>query len=415
MNYWPEVTGIGPYTTALAEDLVAAGYEVAVVTTFPHYPHWEWQDGRKRRRTTDRRNGVTIQRVRHLLPRGRSLLRRLLYDTSFAMLAPLEALLHGRQDLIVCVSPPAQCAFTMRILSAMWRRPTVLVVEDLPVAAAEAVGLLRSRILRSAARAFEALTYRWQSHIVVIAEAFATHLKSLGVRPERITVVPHWVDTDRIRPMPRNPDYRRAFKASDDAFVVVYSGNVGEKQGLDVVVEAARLTLEQQLPIRYVIMGDGSYLPHLMESARTKNVENIVFLPLQSSNDYPAVLASADALLLTQRDGVLDSVAPSKLLSYMAAGRPVIAAVNAKSVAADAVREAACGLLVEPERPRLLVEACESLRRSDSVRRAAGERGRRFAVEHFSRQSSLRVYRAIFTDLGLPAPHGEHVPEPPND
>lgn len=393
MNYDPEPTGIGPYTTGLAEHLAGRGHEVVVSTTYPHYPHWHWQHGPEVR--VERRNGVEVRRARVILPRRGSAPWRVAYDSSLAGVTVANAFGIRPADLVLCVSPPVQVAFAGALLARRWRAPLLLLVKDLPLDAALSVGLMRPGAAHRAGRWLERRAYALAHRIVVISRRFQAALSAQGVPDAKVVEIPDWVDLERIRPAPAGVDARTRLGAAGDDFVVLHAGSMGAKQALASAVAAAGLAGD---PVRLALVGDGPERPSLEALAGPA----VRFLGLQPEAEFRPLLTAADALLVSQRAHVRDSVAPSKLLTYMAAGRPVIAAAHADSAAAHLVREAGCGVVVVPEDPAALACAMRALGADAGRRRALGEAGRRFAEARFERGDVLARWEAFLAGLGRP-------------
>ncbi len=396
MNYAPEVTGIGPYTAGLAEHLVSRGHQVTVATAFPHYPEWRVkQPYRGRWRLVEHRGGVEVRRGAIYLPRRRSAVRRMLYDSSLAAGALVNGLSAARPDFILCISPPIQLGLTAMVLSRLWRSRFGLLIQDLPLEAALAVGMLRRGPVYRLGRFVERLVYRAAASIIVISEGFRQSVIRQGVPADRIAHIPGWVDTELVRPLAPDPELRSFAGAGPEDFLVLHTGNMGDKQGLASAVLAAA-DLDGDVPLRLTLVGDGMDRPNLEALAAERAAATVRFLPLQSQAAFARLLASADALLLNQRASVVDSVAPSKLLSYLAAGRPVLAAVHAESEAARIVRASGGGLIVRPEDPGALSAALRSLAQDPEHGRSLGVSGRHYAEAHFAREAVLARYDQFF-------------------
>ncbi len=357
MNYGPEATGIAPYTTDLAEHLARRGHEVVVSTTFPHYPHWRWQANACLRRQVERRNGVEVRRMRVVLPRGAGAGWRVAYDSSLAGVTIANAFGMRPVDLVLCVSPPVQVAFAGALLALGWRAPMLLLVHDLPLDAAISVGRMRPGLAHRAGRQLERRAYALASRVVVIDRRFP-----------------------------------------NGEFVVLHSGSMGAKQALDSAVRAARLAGEDG-SIRLALVGDGPERRGLEALAAERAAGSVRLLPLQPDAVFLRLLAGADAFLLSQRADVVDGIAPSKLLTYMSAGRPVLAAVHPDSAAAHLVREAGCGVVIAPEDPPALADAMRALSRDADRCRALGRAGRRFAEGRFERGGVLARWESLLAGV----------------
>jgi colanic acid biosynthesis glycosyl transferase WcaI len=216
------------------------------------------------------------------------------------------------------------------------------------------------------------------------------------VPPDRILEIPDWADTDGIRPQPPDPALRDLAGARNDDFLVLHTGNMGEKQGLSNALLAAA-DIDGSMPFRLGLVGDGMDRSRLEALVEERAIRNVRFLPLQPATVFPRLLSSADALLLNQRAEVIDSVAPSKLLSYMASSRPVVAAVHADSEAARVIRAAGGGIIVPPEDPGSLASAIRRLATDDGLCAALGAAGRRYVEIHYAREKVLARFEKLFT------------------
>lgn len=388
-SYAPEPTGIAPLNTELCEYLVSRGHQVSVVTGVPHYPEWKIPGayrGKLWQRETQ--NGVVIYRGYIFLPAKRTTVRRILYDTSIGVSAGLRGLLIRRVDLVLAVSPPLQAGLAGSFLSRLKGTPLLLHIKDLVPDLAIALGMLRNRWAIKLARSLENYVYRQADRILVLGEGFRANLLAKGVPEPKLCIVPDWVDVRFIHPGIPPDGFRKTLLLGGADFMVLHIGNLGAKQKLDNVIRAAdQLRAEQN--IRFFFVGDGTDKQRLQEYARKKALLNVRFLPLQPREKLPELLSSANVLLLNQSASVMDMVIPSKLLTYMAAGRAVVAAVAAQSEAAECILRAGCGVVVPPEDPAALAQAIRALYSDRDVAARLGQRGRIFAEQHFAREPVL--------------------------
>jgi len=399
MNYAPERTAIGPYTTELSEYLVSRGHRVHVITAFPHYPEWEIQEPyRGRMFFKEERNGVRVLRSYVRLPRNRGGLQRVLYDFSFSISAFIAGLGVPNIDVLFAVSPPVQLGLSAWILSKVKRATFVFQIYDLAVDAAVALGILKSPSIIRLGRWLENFVCRRARKILVICQGFVDSIRARGVPEAKIVLLPEWVDTESIRPMERQNSFREAQGLDASRFLVLHSGNMGAKQGLDNAIQAAE-KLGADDGIAFLFAGDGSDKSRLMEAVARQGIANVGFLPLQPDNVFPQMLSAADVLLIDQRASVVDIVIPCKLLTYMAAGRPVVAAVHADSEAAKYIRRADCGLVVPPEQPQALADAIRTLHADRALAERLGRNGRSFAEVNFAKQRILQRYDEFFAAL----------------
>jgi colanic acid biosynthesis glycosyl transferase WcaI len=399
-NYSPEVVGIGPLTTDLAEHFVASGHSVTVLTSFPYYPH-----GRIDHRYAGRGpflveiiNGVRVIRGPMVLPGvRRSTLRRVLFDSSQAVSALISSAALHAVDVVICVSPPLQMGLVAWLIALSKRARFVLQLQDIVPDAALSVGMMREGAATHLSRRLEQFVYSRAHIISVISQGFADNLAEKDVPAAKIRVLPNWVETSRFNLDP-DPEVRASLGAANGETLVVHAGNMGAKQGLETVIDAAAELGDQNIVI--ALVGDGYHRGSLEERASHLASNRLRFFPIQTN--LPATLAAADILVLAQRGKVIDSVAPSKLLSYMAAGKPIIASVNELSEAAQMIRQARCGVVVPPEEPGELAAAVRSMQRQPSSYHAMGEAGRRFVSENYERLPVLAMWSQLLEAVTAP-------------
>ncbi len=401
LNYAPEPTGFAPKATAFAEYLAGRGHDVRVFTGFPFAPHW-------RRRTEDRgrlfaREGagtLTVYRLTHFIPRRpSSVIQRVAMEGSFAI-AGVFAMLFviaaeaRRPGLILYIGAQPAIAMLARIMSALTGRPYFVNITDLAAQLAMDVGMVGGRMYRLL-EALEFLAYRKAAGATVLSESFGRALAEHGYPQARVRLARDPTDLELIRPIPRDSRFRARYQIADADFVVMHAGSMGIKQGLMNVVLAARADTAGR--VRWVFVGSGETTNELVEAVRRWKLEDRVrFIPFQEQPDMAAMFAAADVLLLNQLAAVKDTVVPSKLLTYMAAGRPVLATVNATSQAAEILREAGGGLVVAPEDPDALARAAAWFAAADApTLDAFAARNRAYAEQHFDQRKILAAHEAF--------------------
>lgn len=390
-NYAPEVTGIGPYATQLAEHWAASGAVTDVLAGMPHYPAWR-VDERYRGvwRREESRQGVTVHRRRHYVPPRQSALRRAVFEASVlvhGLLAPPP----GRPDAVVSQMPSLAGGVLGARIARRHGVPHLPVVQDLMGAAAAQSGIRGGGRAASAAGAAERYALRDAALVGVIHESFVPGVRALGVDAGRIRVVPNWSHVPG--PSADRAATRARLGWPEDTPVVLHSGNMGLKQGLDVLVGLARLAPH----VRVVLMGDGNQRAALRASAA--GLPNVDFLPPAGAAEFPDVLAAADVLAVTQRASVLDMSVPSKLTSYFVSGRPVVASVAAEGGTADEVRRSGAGVLVAPEDPAALLAAVRRLAEDPAASDALGAHGPDYVAHHLSREAGLARFDALLTEV----------------
>jgi colanic acid biosynthesis glycosyl transferase WcaI len=393
LNYAPEVVGIGPYTTELAEHLVERGNEVSVLTGFPYYPHWTIDPAYKGTRPfrVERIKGVRVVRSPILLPGTRhKTFRRILFDSSLAVTSLMASAGVGAVDVVICVSPPLQLGVTAWLIARVRGARLVLHLQDLVPDAALSVSMMREGRAVRLARRLERFVYSRADRITVISQGFLDNLLAKGVPAEKLRLLPNWVEITKFNAA-SDPAVRATLGAQNGETLVLHAGNMGAKQGLETIVDAAAALVNE--PIVVALVGDGSYRRELEARATRLGLMNLKFVPLQ--DDFPATLAAADLLLLAQRSRVVDSSAPSKLLAYMAAGKPIVAAVNEESEAGRTIREARCGVVVPAEDPQALAAAVINLRRQPALLARLGEAGRAYASAHYDKAVILSAWSRL--------------------
>lgn len=352
INYSPELTGIGKYSGEMARWLAAQGHEVRVITAPPYYPEWRVHAGYsawRYRREQDA--GVSVLRCPLYVPARPSALSRLLHLISFSLSSFLPVLLQlfWRPQLVVLVVPTLFCAPQALLLARLAGAKSVLHVQDYEVDALFGLGLMKGGRLRRLAFALERLTLRAFTRVSTISSGMLQRAREKGVPEERLCFFPNWSETARFRRVARAPALLQRLGIAPEKRVLLYAGNIGQKQGLEVVIEAAaRLAARPELV--FLIVGEGAGKPALLEMARARGLGNVVFAPLQSYEDLPALLASADVHLVIQKRGAADAVLPSKLTNILAVGgNAVITADPDTSLGLLCANFAGIAALVEPE------------------------------------------------------------------
>lgn len=402
LNYAPEATGFAPHTTALAEHLVKMGHQVTVVTGFPFAPRWarfaRYRGELMRQETI---NAVHLVRVTHFIPRRPgSAVQRMLMEGSFAAAAGVRMLLsrlfgRRRYDLVVYVGAQPAIAWLTRIVATMIRVPYIVKITDLAAQAAVDVGIVGGGLANVLNR-IEFAAYRRARAAIVLCDAFKRALRSQGFADDAVHVIRDSIDLQAIRPGADGASFRQRHGIGPDEFVILYSGSLGLKQNLFDVVDAAMLLAGDAPDMRWVLVGEGENRDAL--AARIASAaagQRVLLLPLQPEGELSAMFGAADVLLLSQLRSVKDTVIPSKLLMYMAAGRPIVAAVNQDSQAAVILRDALGGVIVEPEDPRALAAAVADLRTRAAELPAMGRRNRRYAERHFDRNAIVIAQQRV--------------------
>ncbi len=395
INYAPEPTGIAPYTTGVAVGLTARGHDVRVLTGCPHYPQWEKSGFDSRIRVDDDIDGVRIRRLNHYVPSSPSWFGRAAMELTFGLQTLTSS--WGRPDVVVCVAPALLAAGIASARARMtWRRPALgILVQDLYGRGAAEAGI-SSGAARRMLSAVEATTLRAADGVAVIHSSFADDLIGVGVDPRRIREIRNWNHVQS--PDPRaSAAFRAARGWEPDDVVVLHAGNMGYKQGLENVVEAAELAERTGSRVKFVLLGDGNQRG-LLELAGF-GVRNLEFLPPVNDNDFPAALGAADVLLVNERPGVAKMAVPSKLTSYFRSGKPVLAATDPCGLTADELVASGGGVCVPAARPDLLLREALRLANNPALAARLGKLGRLYCDTLLSADVALDRYEEWIMSL----------------
>jgi colanic acid biosynthesis glycosyl transferase WcaI len=396
INYSPELTGIGKYSGEMAEWLAARGHGVRVVTAPPYYPAWRVRtDYRAWSYKTEPGNGpddVRVYRCPIYVPRRPSGNTRLLHLGSF-MLSSLPIMLsqaQWRPDVVLTVEPTLLSSIAGLTTARLAEAVAWLHVQDFEVDAAFGLGLLPGE--GRAHRLAEMLDRRTMclfDHISTVSEKMMQRLPEKGVPIEKTLMFPNWVDTDVIAPLPGVSRLRQQLGLGPERVVLMYAGNMGMKQGLELLPLLAQ-EFAPDPRIHFVFCGDGAY--HAQLAGMVRGAANVTMLPLQPFDRLNDLLNAADIHLLPQRPDAADLVMPSKLTGMLASGRPVIATAAPGTQVALAL--GSCGIAVPPLDNSALFAAVRTLADEPQMRHALGVAARAHAVEHLGRERVLERFEA---------------------
>ncbi len=362
INYWPDQTGIAAFNIRRCEFLAAQGHQVTICTGPPYYPQWQVPPAyRGKLIQREQHNDVTILRSWMYVPSALTTKRRVLHEATFAAGCLLRAFATSKPDVIFAVSPPLGLGMVASTLASLWRVPYIFDVEDLQPDAAIELGMMRPGRVTNFLYAVERHSYRHAALISTLTEGMRQRIAGKGIDADRIVLFPPRADASLYGLRQRvSPQAFRQRYGLHGQFIVSHSGNMGVKQGLGVVLEAAERSRERR-DLCYLFVGDGAMRTQLEEQARLRHLENVRFLPLLDDDEFAEMLAATDVALVTQQKIVSDIVFPSKTVTLLSAGCPVIASVNAASEVASAVRRSGAGVVIEPERADLLWSAIEGM------------------------------------------------------
>lgn len=389
-----------PKAAELARELQRRGHQVTVVTAFPHYPDGVLYPGYRlapwRREVRD---GVPVLRTFIYPYHGTSAALRMVNYGTWMLSSMLAAFLTPKCDVMYVWHPPLTVGVSAWVISKLKRIPYVYDNQDLWPESALASGLMRpGRVVRFLYRLAD-WVYARAPKILVVSRGAASHLEARGVPAGKIGVTPHWIDMSAfaagsVRDV-------RAELGLGNRFVVMFAGNLGTVQGLDTIIQAAALVAPEH-QVAFVVVGDGSDRARLEALASHLNLSNVRFVGRHPAEAMPDFFRAADALVVHLRPSdVADHAIPTKVLAYLAAGRPIVCATG--PAAAEVVMAAGAGVVVPPGEPEALARAVERLvTAGPSARERMGTAGRRYLAQQFDKDRIIDEYERQLLELVRP-------------
>jgi colanic acid biosynthesis glycosyl transferase WcaI len=404
IQYPPDSNPTGRLMAQFVTEMRDCGHEIDVITSFPHYAQFRiWPEYRGKLAARDRTAmGDVLRLWVYASGTKQRMLHRLASYLSFNALATVAGALARRSyDVILAPNGSFFTGVAATILGKMHRIPFVYNVQDLYPEVPVHAGQLRNRHAIAGLERLERLMYRQAAQISVIAPSFRANLIAKGVPPAKVHVIPNFVDTEFIRPLPRSNPFSQAYDL-EQRFVVSYAGNMGYVYDLEILLEAAAL-LAQEKEILFLIVGEGVSKPDLERKVRDLSLDNVRFLPFQPLVSLPWLRAAADVQVALHRPGTTGYSLPSKIYEIMASGRPLLASADASSDVANLVQDVHCGLCVTPGDANQLADAILTLYRDPALRWAMGQRGRQYAEHKLSCQVVVEQYQQLFAQIVAPS------------
>jgi colanic acid biosynthesis glycosyl transferase WcaI len=386
--YWPGIEATAQLLTELCEAL-AEDMDVTVVTGVLH--------GHEDEPRRAERGGVRIIRVASTSFERSKLLARGANYVSYLVAALLRGIRGRRPDVVLCMTDPPIVADVALVVARRFRAPLVVISQDVFPEIAVQLKRLENPILMSLLRGLVGYYLRRADRIVAIGETMRRRLEEKGAQPERLRVIPNWIDTTRLGPLEKANPWARNI-GLDQKFVVMHSGNVGHAQDLDSLVRAATF-LRDLDDLQVMIIGTGARHAELVALAKLLEVDQVRFLYYQSRGVLPQSLSSADVHVVGLAPGLAGYVVPSRLYGILAVGRPVIVAADPESETAQVVKSIGCGIVVPSARPELLARAIRDAHDGRYDLQAMGRHGREWVEREADRSVAVRRYRDLLREL----------------
>jgi colanic acid biosynthesis glycosyl transferase WcaI len=389
--YWPGVEATAQLLTELCEAL-AEEMDVRVVTGVLHGHEDEPRDLVH--------NGVRVIRVPSTSFERSKLAARASNYITYLGNALLRSLRGLQPDVVLCMTDPPIIADIALLVARRYRAPLVVISQDVFPEIAVQLKRLENRALMSLLRSLVSLYLRRADRVVAIGDTMKKRLEEKGARPERLRVIPNWVDTKRLRPSDDGNEWATAV-GLDGKFVVMHSGNVGHAQDLDSLVRSATF-LRDLDDLRITIIGMGARHAELVALSKQLEVDQVRFLYYQPRGALPSSLSAADVHVVGLASGLAGYVVPSRLYGILAVARPVIVAADPESETAQVVEEAGCGIVVPPGRPELLARVIRDAHDGKYDLEAMGARGREWVEREADRSVAVGRYRDLLLELARP-------------
>lgn len=399
-NFYPEPTGIGKYTGEMIDWLSKNGFECTVVTTYPYYPMWKIEKQYKKNqywfkkeviRTADNGfNPVTIIRCPHYVPTIPTGIKRLISELSisFSFYLVLLTLLFTRKfNYVLTIAPP----FELGLLGVIYKRirgaKFLYHIQDLQIDAARDLQMIKSSFVLKTLFAFETYIIKNADFVSTISQGMINKVKAK--HDTNIVYFPNWVDTSIFYPIMDKGKLKEHYGFSANDKIILYSGAIGEKQGLQSIIHAAKF-FQINHQVKFVICGSGPYKQHLINLKESLHLHNVIFLPLQLKSDFNYFLNMADVHLILQKAKASDLVMPSKLSTIFSVGGVSIVTANTGSSLHDIMNSSEMGFLIAPDNQEILNNAIQHALQTDLTKKSIN--ARKYATNNLSIDEILTRY-----------------------
>jgi colanic acid biosynthesis glycosyl transferase WcaI len=407
LNYSPELTGIGKYNGEMSKWLVSNNVDVQVIAAKPYYPDWKIHaDYSRFGYQTSIENGVSVIRCPLYVPAQPSVFKRIIHLASFALSSMFVLLKKApskktRPDVIFVVQPTLFITPVALLFAKFTGAMAILHIQDYEVDAMLGLDMVgKGSMLPRIAYGIEFWLMRRFDVVSTISYSMMEKAKQKGVSAENLMFFPNWADTDFVTPKVDGSVIRADWGFTEADKVVLYAGNMGAKQGLEMVLDAAAqyqnksgsdFYSESVAAVKFVFVGAGAHVDALKQQAVEMNLNNVIFKPLQAWEDVPAMLAMADVHLVVQKKGAADAVLPSKLTNILSTGgNAVVTAEKDTELGQLTVKFPGIYTLAEPEYLPAFIQALNTeLSRTDADGNGYNRIARNYAEQHLNKDAIL--------------------------
>lgn len=409
MYWYPYVGAIQPIYKAIFKNLSKNNYTINIIAGIPHYRKGReelWHDYRGVFHKECIEDELSIKRTFVFSPKidigfdKIGILRRFINYFSFFVSAFLAIIFDKKikpKIFFIPSFPPFFIGLLACLISAIKKVPFVYNVQDIYPDILYSIKLFRLRPIAYFLEEIEKFVYSRSKHLIAISDKMKDTLHSKGVPLEKISVIANFCATNFVKPFPKKNDFSKEYNIQDK-FIVLYAGNIGEPQGVEYIINAAKI-ISCYPDILFAFVGRGEKKQEAEKFVRDSNLRNVIFIPLQPFEKMPLVWASADISVVSLRRNLSHLAFPSKIYSILSSGRPIIVMVDKKSEIWEFVEESNAGFCVESEDSKELANKILSLYNNPSLGKRMGENGGKFVEKNFSKELILSKYKKLFDNL----------------